>query len=128
MVIMLVGAGAISILRGLKEKDFSDRFMRLVRVPASGGLGYKKPSYSEGGISYPCRFAQRAMLDVLPGTDVIMVEADLFFGRTVALDASDRVRITHIFNERVTATDYEIVAGPVLDSLGKTASLRLVRE
>lgn len=123
----LVGEGVIKSLRGLKEQGYSDTFQRLVHTPNGGSLGWGRPTYEEGKVS-KCRFVPKPSPDVLPNADVEMIDADLFIGREIVLLPKDRVRITHLHGDKVTPLDFDIVAGPTLDSLGQRASLKLVKE
>lgn len=123
----LISDGVINTLRGLKEQGYSDRFTRLVRSTAVSGFSYGKPAYTEGKSSV-CRFTPKPSPDLLPGADVQMTDAELFIARDTVLLADDHVLITHLHGDKITATEYEIVAGPVLDSLGQSATLKLAKE
>lgn len=121
----LISEAVIKSLRSLKYQGYSDTFMRLIyTAPASPR---DKATYPEG-TSYPCRFVPKPSPDVLPGAEVELADGELFFSREVTLSPRDRVRMTKLHGDVVEALDYHIVAGPVLDSLGKSATLQLVRE
>lgn len=121
-------SGTLHMIGKLKRADYIDRFTRLIRTPGvAGSSGVAYPTFPEGK-SFPCRFVPKPSPDILPGADVQMTDAELFFDLSTDLLPDDRVRITHIAGRRVEASDYRIVAGPVRDSLGKTATLALVRE
>lgn len=123
----LIPEASIKALRVLKEEGYSDTFTRLVYTPASGSLGFGKPTYPAGK-SYSCRYVGRPTPDELPGTDVVAVDGDLHFGRDVVLLPNDRITITHLHGDVVTPLVYDIIAGPFLDSLGQRASIKLVQE
>lgn len=123
----LIPESSIQTLRRLKAEDYSDQVTRLVFTPHTGDLGHGKPTYPDGKI-IACRFVAKPSPDVLPGADVQMADADLHFGREVTLNPHDRVRLTHLHGDKITARDYAIIAGPVLDSLGNRATLKLVQE
>jgi hypothetical protein len=123
----LVPEGTISLLRTLKEEGYSDTAQRLVYTVVAGGYSYGRASYPAGD-SFACRFTPKPSPDLLPGADVEMTDADLFFAQDVVLLPNDRVRITHIHGDAVTQEDYKIVAGPVMNSLGQRATLKLAKE
>lgn len=123
-----VSTGTIKELQKLKRQDYTDRFTRLVKTPGSAGSsGVAYPTYPAGK-SYQCRFVAKPSPDALPGANVQMTDGELFFDMDTPLSPDDRVRITHIYGQKVDPTDYHVVAGPVRDSLGKTATLLLVKE
>jgi hypothetical protein len=123
----LVSDGALSVIRHFKELGFSDTALRLVYEIEASGNSYGRPAHTEGK-SFPCRFAPKPSPDALPGADVQMTDATLHFGLDTVLLPDDRVRITHIHGDKVTAADYRIVAGPVRESIGQQATLLLVKE
>lgn len=128
----LLSQGVMSALRKLKQDDYTDTAVRLIYTEGTGPQGWAKATYPEGA-TFAARFVLRSSSvqpsgDVLPGTNVEQSDADLFFDAEVELDPDDRVTITKLYGDRVTALTYDIVAGPVLDSLGKSAGLKLVKE
>lgn len=122
----LISDGTIAVLRTLKKMGYSDRCTRLVRSVSSTTFSYGKSAYTEGK-SFPCRFVPKPSPDMLPGADVQMTDAELFFDRGETLLADDHILITHIHGDKVTALEYEIVSGPVLTSLGQEATLKLFK-
>jgi hypothetical protein len=124
----LIPRGVINVLRTLKEADYSDRAVRLIRTVESDTYSYGKDAYTAGK-SFHCRFVPKPSPDALPGADVQITDAELFFGLDTILLPDDRVRITHIFGDKaIGPADYAIVAGPVQDSLGYSATLLLTRD
>jgi hypothetical protein len=116
--------GVISVLRNLKKQDYSDQATRQVYGLVAGGYSYNRVAYPDGAV-FPCRFKGKPSPDMLPGADVVMVDADLHFGLDVVLLPNDRVKITHIHGEVVAPLVYSIVQGPFRDSLGQRAALKL---
>lgn len=121
----LIGEAVIQGLRTLKRQGYSDTFLRLVYTAPEDSR--TRPTYLEGE-SFPGRFVPKPSPDILPGAEVELADGELFFDRTITLSPKDRVRHTKIHGDLVEALDYAIVAGPVLDSLGKSATLQLVKE
>lgn len=118
--------GVISILRNLKQEDYSDQARRLVFTHGASGNSYGTPSYVAGA-TFPCRFVEGSDQDAIPGTEVEQADGEIFYGLDVSLLAEDRVRITHLHGDMVTARDYDIVAGPYKSSLGWSAILKFVK-
>ena len=122
----LIPEGVISILRKLKQDDYSDQATRLPYTRVASGNSYGKPSYPDGA-PFACRFVEANAEDVLPGAEIEQADGEVFYGLAVTLLADDRVRITHLHGDLVTARDYEIIAGPYRSSVGQNAKLKLVK-
>lgn len=122
----LVPEGAIQIIRGLKQDDYSDQAIRLVYTRVASGNSYGKPSYPPGA-SFSCRVVEGNDEDALPGANVEQADAEVFYDLGVTLLSDDRVQITHLHGDLVTARDYDIVAGPYRSNVGQSAKLKLVK-
>lgn len=113
--------------RDITAPTFTDTAMRLVYATDGGSYGYGA-SYTDGA-AFACSFQGRAEPDAQPGTNALMVEADLYCAHDVTLAADDRVRITYLYGEAVAdPQEYAIVAGPYIDGNVQHAGLRLVTE
>lgn len=119
--------GQLAHQRQITAGTFTDTCQRQVYTPGSGSYGYKG-SYAPGA-STPCLFAPRQKPDAMPGTDVRMVDAELYWPLGFEMGPDDRVMITHIYGEAVAQPQtYEIVAGPVTEHVVCKATVSLITE
>lgn len=123
----LIPDAVLNVLKTLKREGYSDQATRRVFSRVASGNSYGRASYDDGD-TFPCRFVPKPSPDLLPGANVEMADAELHFDLGFLLLPDDRVIITHMNGQAIPEKTYQIVAGPVQDSLGQSATLKLVKD
>lgn len=113
-------------MRAAVAPIYMDTCQRLVYTEPDSDPSYNNPTYPEGA-SLACLFVAKPKPDVLPGTDALQIDADLYLPRTSTLLPNDRVMITHLHGDAVAEPQtYTITAGPIVDSVTMSCGLTLV--
>ena len=122
----IINDATLATIKRWKEAGFYDRATRLI-------YSYTTLQYTEGA-SFECRVllvsgSPRPAEDVLGDAEVKMGNCDVYFKQDVVMGSHDRIRVTHLHGQLQTpALVYDIVGGPIRESIGQRITLALVTE
>lgn len=115
-------------MRAAVAPIYMDTCQRLVYTEPVSDPSYNNPTYPDGA-SLACLFVAKPKPDVLPGTEALQIDADLYLPRTTTLLPNDRVKITHLHGDAIAEPQtFAVAQGPVVDSVTMRAGLTLVVE
>lgn len=116
--------------RLITAPTFTDTCQRLVHTPTDGdrGPGTGAPTYTAGA-SLPCSFQATVDEDAQGESEVRMIDAMLYLAHDATLNASDRVKITHLYGElQASPQTFDVTRGPLVDGNVMEVGLKLVTE
>lgn len=124
----ITGAG-MAHMRAAVVPIYMDTCQRLVYTEGTTGA-YGTPVITYvAGASIECLFVAKPKPDVLQGTEVLRIDADLYLPRGATLNPHDRVKITHLHGDAVESPQtFAVNSGPLVDHVTAHAGLTLVVE
>jgi hypothetical protein len=122
----IISDATLMTMKKWKEAGFYDRATRLI-------YSYETRQYTEGA-TFDCRVilisgSPRPAPDELGQAEVKMGDCDVYFKLGVVIGSHDRIRVTHLHGQPQTpALVYDVVAGPIRESIGQRITLALMTE
>ncbi len=125
-----ITTGQLAHMRTAVAPIYMDVCQRLVFNEGSGGYGYGSDAYTPGE-SIICLFVAKPKPDVLAGTEILQIDADIYLPRLTVLLPNDHIKITYVQGETTEDSvlgdqEFAIVAGPMVDMVTMQAGLRLL--
>lgn len=116
-------------LRNVYAAGLMDKCQVLSYSQPGGDYGYAHPDYVPGA-ELPCLFRPfNRSSELLGAAQVRNIDALCYLPRTVTVNHKDRLKVIELHDESaVELTTYEIVAGPVFDSVVQKVGLALVTD
>lgn len=116
-------------LRGVYSSGLMDACQLLSYNQPGGAYGYAHPEYEPGPV-LQCLFrpADRSA-ELMGDAQVRNIDAICYLPRTATVDNKDRLKVISLHGEEPNeVTIYEVVAGPIFDSVVQKVGLQLVTD
>lgn len=116
-------------LRGVYSSGLMDQCQVLSYNQPGGAYGYAHPEYEPGPV-LPCLFRPADKSSELMGdAQVYNIDAIAYLPRTATVNNKDRLKVVSMHGEEPNeVTTYEVVAGPIFDSVLQKVGLQLVND
>lgn len=125
----LISEVNLSRLRGVYASGLMDSCQVLTYDQPGGAYGYGYPEYEPGPV-LECLFRPADKSDELMGVaQVRNIDAICYLPRTATVNNKDRLKVVSLHGEEPNeVTTYEVVAGPIFDSVVQKVGLALVTD
>lgn len=127
---MLINEINLSRLRGVYASGLMDECQVLTYNQPGGAYGYAHPEYDEPGPVLSCLFRPADRSDELMGdAQVRNIDAICYLPRAATVNNKDRIKVVSLHGEGPNEVKtYEVVAGPIFDSVVQKVGLQLVHD